>query len=141
MKRGYYTKKKANEIQKIVWLYVESLYSNKLKNLKEMDKCLNAFVLQNLNQEEIIHSNRSIKSKKIKTVRRSLPVKEHPESFGFDAEFYQNFEGKLTIFSKLFHEIGREGTLSNSFYEASITSPAKQDKDTTTTKRIIDQSH
>jgi hypothetical protein len=50
MKRGY-CKKNANEIQKIVWEYVESLYSNKRKNVKEMDKHLNSFVLQKLNQE------------------------------------------------------------------------------------------
>jgi hypothetical protein len=31
------------------------IYSNKLKNLKEMDKLLNAFVLQKLNQEDTIY--------------------------------------------------------------------------------------
>jgi hypothetical protein len=71
----------------------------------------------------------------------SVPAKESPGPDGFDAEFYQTFEGKPIIFLKLFHEIGREGTLSNSSYEASITLPPKQDKDTTTTKRIIKQSH
>jgi hypothetical protein len=31
---------------------------------------------------------------------------------GFDEEFYQTFEGKPTIFFKLFHETERDGTLS-----------------------------
>jgi hypothetical protein len=37
-------------------------------------------------------------------------------------EFYKSFRDELTpIFLKLFQEIQREGTLPNSFYEASIT--------------------
>jgi hypothetical protein len=35
---------------------------------------------------------------------------------------------------KLFHEIEREGTLSNSFYEVSITLIPKPDKDTSIKK-------
>jgi hypothetical protein len=44
------------------------------------------------------------------------------------------------MFLKLFHETEREGTLSNLFYEASIILIPKQDKGTTTKKKIIDQS-
>jgi hypothetical protein len=36
----------------------------------------------------------------------------------------------ISILLKLLHEIEREGTIVNSFYEASITLIPKQDKDT-----------
>jgi hypothetical protein len=46
-------------------------------------------------------------------------------------EFYQTFKEELIpTFFKLFHELEREGTLPNSFYEASITLISKPDKDT-----------
>jgi hypothetical protein len=37
------------------------------------------------------------------------------------AEFYQIFKEELTPTPQLFHEIEREGTLPNSFYEVYIT--------------------
>jgi hypothetical protein len=54
-------------------------------------------------------------------------------------EFYQNFKDELIpIYLILFQEMELEGTLSNSFYETSITLILRPKKDATK-KRITDQ--
>ena len=53
-------------------------------------------------------------------------------SDGFSAKFYKNLKEKLIlILHKLFHTLETEGTLSNSFYGASVTQIPKQHKDAT----------
>jgi hypothetical protein len=96
-----------------------------------MDRCLETYNHLELNQEDINHLNRSIKQKEIETAVKSLPKKKSPEPAGFTAEFYQMFKEELIpTLPKLFHEIEREGTLPNSFYEANNTFIPKPDKDT-----------
>jgi FPC/CPF motif-containing protein YcgG len=115
------------EIQGIIRDYFENLYSNKFENLEEMDKFLDTYDHPKLNQEDINHLNRSITRNDIEAAIKSLPKKK---SLGSD-EFYQTFKEELIpALLKLFHEIEREGTLPNSFYEVSIIVLPKPDKDT-----------
>jgi hypothetical protein len=48
------------EIQEIITVYFEKLYSNKFENLEEMDKFLDTWHHTKLNEEDINHLNRSI---------------------------------------------------------------------------------
>ena len=87
-----------------------------------MHKFLGKHNLLSLNQEEIENTNRPITSTDIETVIKIFPTNKSPGPDGFIGEFYQTFREELTpILLKLFQNIAEEGTLPNSFYEA--TSP------------------
>jgi glutamyl-tRNA reductase len=102
------------EIQEIIRDYFENLYSNKFKNLEEMDKFLDTYHHQKLNQQGINHLNRSITQNEIEAAIKSLPKKKSPGPDEFCAEFYQTFKEELIpALLKLFHKIEREGTLPN----------------------------
>jgi hypothetical protein len=125
------------ESQEIIRDYSENLYSNKYENLEEMDRFLDTYDHLKLNQEDINHLNRSITQNETEEAKKSLPKKGSPGPDGFSAEFYQTFKEELIpILLKLFYEIGREGKLPNSFYEASITLFSKPDKDTSKKREL-----
>jgi hypothetical protein len=91
-----------------------------------------------LNQEDINHLHRSITLNEIEATIKSLPKKKSPVPDAFAPEFYWTFKKELIpTLLKLFHEIEKEGTLPNSFCEASITLIPKPDKDTS--KEEIDR--
>jgi hypothetical protein len=97
-----------------------------------MDKFLDAYNQPKLNQDDIKHHNSPITCNEIEAVIKSLPTKKSPGSDGFMAEFNQTFkEELLPILLKLFQDIEREGTLPNSFYEASIILILKPNKNVT----------
>ncbi|KAL6042422.1 hypothetical protein STEG23_017316 [Scotinomys teguina] len=120
------------EIQRIIGSYFNNLYSTKLENLEEMDKFLDRYHIPKLDQDQINNLNRPITPEEIETVIKSLPTKKSPGPDGFSVEFYQIFKEELIpILFKLFHTIETEGTLPNSFYEATVTLIPKPHKDTT----------
>jgi hypothetical protein len=85
-----------------------------------------------LNQEDINHITRSIKSNKIEEAIKSLPKKKSIGPNRFTAQFYHPlWKNKYQQLLKLYHKIEREGTLPNSLYEVSIILIPKLDKDTT----------
>ena len=88
--------------------------------------------LPRVNQEEIESINRPRTSTEMDIVIKNLPTDKSPGPDGFTGEFYQTFREELTpVLLKCFQNITEGGTLTNSFYKATITLIPKPDKDVT----------
>ena len=112
-----------------------------MDNLEEMDRFLEKFNLPRLKPKETEIMNNPITSTEIEAVIKNLPKNKSQGSDGFTGEFYQTFKEKLMpILQKLFQKIAKQGTLLNSFYEATITLISKPDKETQK-KKTTDQYH
>ena len=102
--------------------YYKQLHGNEMDNLEEMDRFLENFNLPRLNQEEIEIMNNPIASTEIEAVIKNLPKTKIPGLDGFTGQFYLTFKEELMpILLKLFQIIAEEGTLPNTFCEATIT--------------------
>ena len=103
-----------------------------MDNLEEMDRFLDKFSLPRLNQEEIEIMNNPITSTEIETVIKNFSKNKSPGPDGFTGEFYQAVrEEVMPILLKCFQKISEEGTLQNSFYEATSILLPKSNKDNT----------
>ena len=68
-----------------------------------MEKFLEKYNFQKLNQREIKSLNRPITSTRIETVIKNLPTNKSPGPDGFTGEIYQRLKEQLTlILLKLF---------------------------------------
>ena len=95
-----------------------------------------------MNQEETEIMNNPITNTEIETVIKNLPQNKSPQPDGFTEEFCHTFrEEMMAISLKFFQKLAEEGTLSNSFYKATITLILKPDKDITQKKKITGQYH
>ena len=108
-------------MQRIIRNVYEQLYA-KWDNLEEMNKFLDTYNLSRLNHEETENLNRPSNSKEIESVIKNLPTNVSPGPDGLTSEFYQRVKEELIpILLKFFQKIEENGTLTNSFYQASIT--------------------
>ena len=107
---------------------------------KKWDRFLEKFNLLRLSQEEIESMNNLITSTEIEADNENFPKNQSPGPDVFTGECYQTFRDDLMpILLKLFQKITEEGTLSNSFYEATIKLIPKPDKDNTQNKKTTGQ--
>ena len=103
-----------------------------MDNLEEMHRFLEKFNLPGLNQEEIKIMNKPTPNTKIETVIKSLSQKQKPRARWLNRGLLSNTQRQANAyFLKLFQKIAEEGTLPNSFNEATVTWIQKPGKDNT----------
>ena len=92
--------------------YYKQLYSHKPVNLEEMDKFLDTYNLQRLNQEEVETLNTPITRAEVEAAINSLSTKISSDPDGFTVKFYQMYKEELVLFLlKLFQTLQKEGIL------------------------------
>ena len=98
----------------------------------KMDKFLKTYKLPRVNHEEIENLNRPITSKESESVVQTLPTVMWSRTTWLHWWIPPNSQRRInTSPSQTLPKIDEEGTLPNSFYEASITRIPKPDKDVT----------
>jgi hypothetical protein len=101
-----------------------------------MDSFLDRCHIPKLNQEQVNYLNRPISDKEIEVIK-ILPTKKAQGKMDLVQNSTRPSKKTLIpIFLKLFHKIEREGTLPNSFYEATITLIPKPHKDPTKRREL-----
>jgi hypothetical protein len=102
-----------------------------------MDNFLDRYQVPKLNQDQTNYLNCPIFPKEREAVINSLTTKKGPGPDRFSSDFYQTFKDLIATLLNLFHKRETEGTLPNSFYEATSTLISKPHKDPT--KRTSNQ--
>ena len=111
----------STEIQRLMRDYHMQLYANKMDNLEDMDKFLDRYNLPRLSQEEVGNMNRPITNNETETVIKKTLNEKKSSTRWLHRQILSNIQEELTsILLKLFQKITEEGTLPNSFYEATI---------------------
>ena len=79
------------EIQRTIRNYYKQIYTNKMDSPEQMDRFLQRYNLQRLNQEEIEIMNRPITSTEIENMILKLQKNKSPGPDSFTAELFQTF--------------------------------------------------
>ena len=123
------------EIQRTVRHYYEQTNGNKMGNLEEMDRFLEKFNLPRMNQKKRNYGQSNYKHWNQNCDKKS-PKNQKPKTRRPHRWIPANVREELMpILPKLFQKIP-EGTLPNSFFEATITLIPKPDKDNTQKRNL-----
>ena len=94
-----------------------------------MNTFLETYSPLQLNQEETDQLDRLIIRSEIECVIKTLPTNKSPEPDVFTGKFYQTYKEELiSILLTFFQKVEEEGTLPNTFYDATITPIPKSGK-------------
>ena len=113
-----------------------------MDNLEEIDKFLETYNLPRLDQEATDNLNELITSSELKYVIKQQQQQQTSQQIKFkDQMALQGNSTKYkrktnTYYSQTFPKIEQDGTLSNSFYETTITLIPKPAKDTTRKRKL-----